>query len=149
MHHHQQPIHAVHFAHPEERHIPPVHHQLPPYHLIPNTPVHHQVPQHQMTLLMQPPHHLHQPPIHPSYGLDYMPYEPIHQQHMQPMPTQHYEITYVRTTPENPPPVHSTPISAQNGKILSKWSLLDFIFPSRLTFQLCFADKVDYFKIFN
>lgn len=124
MHHHQPPIHAVHFAHPDERHIPPVHHHLPPYHLIPNAPVHHQLPpaQHQMTLIthLQPPHHLHQPAIHPSYAMEYMPYEPMHQQHIQPMPAQHYEITYVRTTPENPPPpaVHSTPIAAQNCKLI-------------------------------
>ncbi|KAI6190361.1 hypothetical protein M3Y97_00109400 [Aphelenchoides bicaudatus] len=114
MHSHQmhrhQPIHAVHFAHPhpEERHIPSMnHHQLPPYSLNPSAPVHYQIPpaQNQMTLIthLQPPNHLNQPVVH--YGMDYMPYEPMyHQQHMQTMPAQHYEITYVRTSPENPAP---------------------------------------------
>jgi hypothetical protein len=82
------------------------------------------MPQHQMTLVthLQPPgsHHMpmyQQHQAHPS--MDYMSYEqmPMHQhipvpQQQQPA-TQHYEITYVRTPPENPIQ-HANPI-APNG----------------------------------
>lgn len=101
--HHQQPIH---FAHPDERHIPPIHHQ--PYHLIPTGAPFHPMPppQHQMTLIthLQPPpgsHHLNQQPqIHQPYPMEYM-YEQIHHVPPPQPPVQQFEITYVRTPPEN------------------------------------------------
>lgn len=55
--------------------------------------------------------------------MEYMSYEPIHhQQHIQAMPAQHYEITYVRTPPENPQTQQNHPASiSTNGGVLIKY----------------------------
>lgn len=114
---HQQHVHAVHFAHPEERHhhLQPINHHLPPYHLMQTAPIHHslQAPPHQLITHLQPTgsHPMHQ---HLAYAMEYMPtYEPMHHPHIPPQQTtQQYEITYVRTPPENPP---HTAVSATNN----------------------------------